>query len=344
MMSAHPTIPDIARARRHWQQLLSPFSPIKIPIPVTCCLLLAHLVIFFRPGPLRKLLPPASRICEPSFQGLAVNKWLSSIVGTVFLGNATHLQGLAVNEWLSSIVAIFFHSNVTHLIIDFILLLGAGLSLEQSLGSLHFAATLATLEGLSQWTRFVISGWLGGFSSHLKVPNCVVGCSSAFFALKVVLEKHFRMYSLPPLMNMSTWVGLFVVYAFVPGTSAMGHVCGIMAGYAYVRLDGGLNTFQGTTMMITQTCLMLLSKAIAFLRNPNIHTPNRQRQREHMSTVIGSASDRTEAPLQWTCLRCNTENGVFIHFCDICGAPRSAADLYVPSAPVMQTNGTGEYR
>ncbi|CAO2192873.1 unnamed protein product [Urochloa humidicola] len=113
--------------------------------PVTAALLAANVLIFFRPGPLHRILP---RACDIAFNYQLFVKFM-----------------LFENFFLSP----FYHGNEVHLFSNMTSLLWTGVMLERSMGSAEFASMVATLLGLSQGIAVLLSQCL-----------CLLGDNAAY--------------------------------------------------------------------------------------------------------------------------------------------------------------------
>lgn len=309
-----------ARGAHHNRQSSGIFPPIRgirITVPVTLCLIVAHLVVFLMPAPIRKLLPSSTGVC-----GLSLHDGV-------------------VRNILYSTIKPLLHARISHLIYDITLLLWSGLFLERSMGSMCFAMTLPILGIFSEWLRFVVNSQLGTFFSHLNTSECIVGFSATLFALKVILEKQYHMCArlgLPMPLRMSTWVVLFALYASVPETSTTGNICGILAGYVFVYLNSGHGAFQSAAVTIRQVLsnvTVALEQLSTYKANRRFHYQNGRCQKEGTDTSVGSG-DAVPDNLEWSCQSCSRKNGVFLSCCDFCGTPRSPTNQFAPSAPLWQ--------
>uniref|UniRef100_A0A0D9UZT2 Peptidase S54 rhomboid domain-containing protein n=1 Tax=Leersia perrieri TaxID=77586 RepID=A0A0D9UZT2_9ORYZ len=185
--------------------------------PVTAALLVANALVYLRPGPLDALLPRISRV--------AFNPFL-----IVHYGDLTRF-------FLSA----FYHQSETHLFFNMTSLLWKGIQLETSMGSVNFASMVAALLGMSQGITLLLSKGL----HLLGHPDAYydqysAGFSGVLFGMKVVLnawsDETVYLHGMVIPAKYAAWAELFLIQAFIPDTSFIGHLSGILAGLAYVWL------------------------------------------------------------------------------------------------------------
>ncbi|ETV80901.1 hypothetical protein, variant 3 [Aphanomyces astaci] len=114
-----------------------------------------------------------------------------------------------------------------------------GVHLEFRVGSEQFATMVALLLVLSHMlavgAAYVLAYALDDSSF---IHQCSIGFSAVLFALKVVLNQSSPAYTnilgIPVHTKYAAWVELAYLHYFVPGSSFVGHLAGICAGYLYV--------------------------------------------------------------------------------------------------------------
>ena len=69
--------------------------------------------------------------------------------------------------------------------------------------------------------------------------QCAVGFSAVIFALKVVLSYNSptfsNVYGIQVPTKFAAWLELVFIHMLVPNSSFLGHLCGILAGYWYIK-------------------------------------------------------------------------------------------------------------
>lgn len=154
--------------------------------------------------------------------------------------------------WFGQQYSRLFFASITHftdyhLIYTLSSFLWKGRMLEAQYGTVKFVWTVVLLALLGNCLHvlfaLVVFNAVGD-SSYLD--TCAVGFSGALFGLKVILNHShnvppnttpsimgFRMDFQLPTKHMA-WVELLVVYLFMPYSSFVNNVCGIIAGFIYV--------------------------------------------------------------------------------------------------------------
>lgn len=236
--------------------------------------------------------------------------------------------------WLSA----FYHVDETHLLYNMMSLMWKGVQLEETMGSQKFATMVAVLLGLSN-SLVVASSALLAFWADSPTPfysECSVGFSGVLFALKVVLNynspSHTNVYGILVPSRYAAWVELLVIQMFVPGTSFLGHLCGILAGVIYMNASGALNGSSLNVSRIFGALSWPLRRLGWFLWGSRGRTFGRG--------TVGSRRDnssRSEFDV-WSCRSCTYDNGPLVEACEMCGTLRGGEgepDDSSPSAPPM---------
>jgi len=199
------------------------------------------------------------------------------------------------------------------------------------MGSQKFATMVAVLLGLSHSlvvaSSALLAVWADSPTSFYS--ECSVGFSGVLFALKVVLgynsPSHTNVYGILVPSRYAAWVELLVIQMFVPGTSFLGHLCGVLAGVIYMNAPGSLN----------------LSSIWGVLSWPVRHLWG-SRGRGFGRGTVGSRRDtrstnnrgqRSDLDV-WRCRSCTYDNDPSADACEMCGTLRDADDLS-PSAPPL---------
>lgn len=198
------------------------------------------------------------------------------------------------------------------------------------MGSQKFATMVAVLLGLSHSLVVASSSLLAHFadSPASYYSECSVGFSGVLFALKVVLNynspSHTNVYGILVPSRYAAWVELLVIQMFVPGTSFLGHLCGILAGVIYMNAPGSSSRILGVLSWPVRRLWW-------FLRGP--------RPRSFGRGTAGSRRDTRSTSNVWSCRSCTYDNAPSVDACEMCGTLRGQrpddADDLAPSAPPM---------
>ncbi|GJN38577.1 hypothetical protein PR202_gb27632 [Eleusine coracana subsp. coracana] len=197
--------------------------------PVTAALIVANSLVYLRLGDLRYILPFNF---DMSFNPYRI------------------IEG---GQWTRLLTSPFVHAHEAHLFLNMSGLLWMGSGVEQSMGSAKFASMVAALLGLSQGITLLLCRVLEslGEGGHYNVHHAV-GFSGVVFAMKTVLtaggDDIVPLGFIMPL-KYTTWAELLLNQLTVPHSSFLGHLGGILAGYAYI----GLNRLFGGADLPTMT-------------------------------------------------------------------------------------------
>ncbi|GJN38003.1 hypothetical protein PR202_gb27009 [Eleusine coracana subsp. coracana] len=184
--------------------------------PVTAALLAANTLVYLRPGALHELLPSLTRI---SF--------------------SPHLI-IEYGDWMRFFLSPFYHLSETHLFYNMTSLLWKGIQLETSVGSAEFASMVAALLGLSQGITLLLSKGLLLLGDDTSYFSHAAGFSGVLFGMKVVLnawsDDFVYLHGMVIPSKYAAWAELILIQAFIPDTSFIGHLGGILAGLVYLWL------------------------------------------------------------------------------------------------------------
>jgi hypothetical protein len=122
-------------------------------------------------------------------------------------------------------------------------LMSLGWVLEVRLGSLHLVFTTITLTFISSLLHlliiFILLDLIGWTDAMWTLNACGAGYSGILFAYMIlschygpVNQSLFGMYSIPS--KFYPWLLLFITAFLFPGSSFLGHLTGIFAGYIFV--------------------------------------------------------------------------------------------------------------
>eukprot|EP00250_Pteridium_aquilinum_P033663 c6040_g1_i1 orf=344-1363(-) len=286
--------------------------------PVTAALIIANVLIYLRPGRLDDVLPTVGDVCLNPH--MILKDW---DVKRLFL-------------------SAFYHIDETHLVYNMLSLLWKGVHLEGSMGSAKFAGMVAVLLGLSHSLIVVFAKGLSVFGEYRDplYGHCAIGFSAVLFALKVVLNQnsptYTNVYGVRVPARYAAWAELILVQVFVPGTSFLGHLCGILAGLLYVHhsqwftVTGIFSTLLRRWSNLRQS---LIWRTSFFRRGRTLNGSRNGRARDNNSTY--SRNQATSAV--WRCQMCTFDNSIYVDNCEMCGAscPDRATTSSTPSAPPM---------
>lgn len=133
------------------------------------------------------------------------------------------------------------HSDSYHLYYNMASFVWKGIILESVMGAPFFAYLLVVFTILVALVSCSINYALAvAFSNFDFMTSCAVGFSGVIFALKVVVNKCYSDvhpviggYNLRVPGGMYVWLELVLISLFVPRSSFVGHLAGILVGTAY---------------------------------------------------------------------------------------------------------------
>ena len=183
----------------------------------------AQLLLFFR-----ELLPLALR-----------RSLRAAAAGDVCLQPRRIVERLEVWRLLTGGV---FHADQYHVCYNMASLLQKGAEMERSRGPIATAYYLAASYALCQLILLAMSVALWSFTEVAgPYDTCTVGFSGVLFALKILLthgqrgSTAFFGFNVP--IQYLAWSELLYIQLFVPRSSFLGHLAGILAGLVLVRID-----------------------------------------------------------------------------------------------------------
>ncbi|KAL3685897.1 hypothetical protein R1sor_003919 [Riccia sorocarpa] len=281
--------------------------------PVTASLILANTVVHLRPGGLDLVLPTVHEVCLNPYRVL--RDW-----------DAKRL-----------LLSAFFHVDDAHLVYNMISLLWKGVQLEGSMGSAKFAGMVAVLLGLSHGLVVATAKTLDVFADY-PVPmysECAVGFSAVLFALKMVLNwnspDYTNVYGILVPSRYAAWAELVFIQMFVPGTSFLGHLCGVVAGLLYIH-GSSLLSRPGNPLSWIKS---LLRRPVSLLLWPftRLLTGGNRGRTHGRGFATGGVG-------VWRCTLCTYDNRSTALECEMCGTPRGSSGERLennsqPSAPPL---------
>ena len=182
--------------------------------PVTLGVLGLNLLAFFQPG---RNWPSMHEVCI-SVRGA----WLE-------------------REWKRVFLAPFYHLGDFHLYYNMASFIWKAISLESHYGSGYFLYMVAVFSVTTNLVYIAINYALAEILDQWSYINsCAVGFSGVLFALKVVTT-HIQpagmtrvMGFIPVPMRIACWVELLLISVLFPHVSFVGHLAGILVGFAFV--------------------------------------------------------------------------------------------------------------
>ncbi|KAH9126580.1 hypothetical protein LEN26_001404 [Aphanomyces euteiches] len=143
-------------------------------------------------------------------------------------------------DWKRLIVSAFLHVDEWHLYNNMASFLWKGVNLEFKYGSERFVQLIATLLVMSHVLAVAAAYTLATvLHDNSYIHQCSVGFSAVLFALKMVLNQNSPAYTNIMGITIPTkyaaWAELVYIHYFVPGSSLVGHLAGILAGYIYMK-------------------------------------------------------------------------------------------------------------
>lgn len=143
-----------------------------------------------------------------------------------------------------------FHVSILHLVFNMLALVPIGSGLERILGSVRYSHVLfmiATCNGLLHLLIAYIAAHNPIHQYHFLMRECSIGFSGMIFAM-IVMETSlsgaqsrsiFGLFNVPA--KWYVWILLILFQILMPNVSLLGHLCGILSGFAYTQ--GLLNPF-----------------------------------------------------------------------------------------------------
>ncbi|KAL6850425.1 hypothetical protein ACP4OV_021052 [Aristida adscensionis] len=265
--------------------------------PVTAALLAANALVYLRPAALEGILPSLSRA--------AFNPYLI----------------LQYGDWTRFFLSPFYHLTETHFFVNMTSLLWKGIHLESSMGSAEFASMIAALLGLSQGITLLMSKGLQLYGDNTSYYyHHAVGFSGVLFGMKVVLnamtDDFIMLHGLVIPAKYAAWAELFLIQALVPGTSFLGHLGGVLAGFVYLWLK---RSFSGPDPLAR-----LLSSAAEVVTWPLrlVQRLLRSGRSQGRGRVGRRASVRETPRGIWRCSTCTYDNTNATVICEMCSTTR----------------------
>ncbi|CAL4964100.1 unnamed protein product [Urochloa decumbens] len=269
--------------------------------PVTAALLATNVLIFFRPGPLHRILP---RTCDIAFNYQLFVKFM-----------------LFENFFLSP----FYHGSEAHLFCNMTSLLWTGVMLERSMGSVQFASMVATLLGLSQGIAVLLSQCFSllGDSTAYYDHHCI-GFSGVLYGMITVLTGQSNyivwLQGIDTLAKYAVWADMFITQALCANVSFLGHLGGILAGQVYLWLKHLFKGRDPLTLLIS-VCAGIVTSQVRFALKL-LRSVLRQGYITGRGMVVYHSSARECPQGLWRCSTCTNYNSLATDICEMCSTMR----------------------
>lgn len=233
----------------------------------------------------------------------------------------------------------FYHMDDAHLVYNMVSLLWKGVQLENSMGSARFAGMVTVLLGMSHGLVVLSAKLLASYGDAPgpMYAECAVGFSAVLFAMKMVLNWNSpdstNVYGVLVPSKYAAWAELFLIQMFVPGTSFLGHLCGIFAGLIYVNagavFGGSLSPFVWVKRLLRLPVSVVLwpfSFLWRWRRQGRIHGRG--------TAGNGNGNGNRSRNRMWRCGVCTFDNGGWRQDCEMCASARGDS----PYSPPEETD------
>ncbi|KAK9290596.1 hypothetical protein L1049_008767 [Liquidambar formosana] len=166
--------------------------------------------------------------------------------------------------------SVIFHGSLLHVMFNMLALVPLGSDLERIMGSvrlLHMIILLATSNAIFHLLIALVVAHNPFHSDQYLMNECAIGFSGILFSM-IVIETSlsgvqsrsvFGIFNVPA--KWYAWILLVVFQLLMTNVSLLGHLCGILSGFAYVY--GLLNFFMpGTSFYSTIEASSWLSSCV----------------------------------------------------------------------------------
>ncbi|CAI9268197.1 unnamed protein product [Lactuca saligna] len=138
--------------------------------------------------------------------------------------------------------SIFFHGSLLHLVFNMLALVPLGSELERVMGSirlLYMIVLLATSSAIFHLLITLIAAYNPIVSYYHFMDECAIGFSGVLFSMIVIetslsgvqFRNVFGLFNVPA--KLYPWLLLVVFQLLMTNISLLGHLCGILSGFAY---------------------------------------------------------------------------------------------------------------
>ncbi|KAF9596208.1 hypothetical protein IFM89_007890 [Coptis chinensis] len=199
--------------------------------------------------------------------------------------------------------SILFHGSLLHVLFNMLALVPLGSELERIMGSvrlLYVIIILAISNALIHLSIALLVAY-NPFSQHTYLVNeCAIGFSGILFSM-IVIETSlsgaqsrsvFGLFNVPA--KWYVWILLIVFQLLMKNVSLLGHLCGILSGYAYayglfnVLLPGSslYSTIESSSLL--STCVRRPKFILCTGGNPSGYMPTHTSPNSPPSSLISS--------------------------------------------------------
>ncbi|XP_076908718.1 rhomboid-like protein 15 isoform X2 [Bidens hawaiensis] len=138
--------------------------------------------------------------------------------------------------------SILFHGSILHLVFNMLALVPLGSELERIMGSirlLYMIVLLATTSAIFHLLITLIAAYNPVYSYDQFMDECAIGFSGVLFSM-IVIETSlsgvqsrnvFGLFNVPA--KLYPWMLLVLFQLLMTNISLLGHLCGILSGFAY---------------------------------------------------------------------------------------------------------------
>lgn len=138
--------------------------------------------------------------------------------------------------------SIFFHGSILHLVFNMLALVPLGSELERVMGSIrlfYMIVLLATSSAIFHLLITLIAAYNPVYSYYHFMNECAIGFSGVLFSMIVIetslsgvqFRSVFGLFNVPA--KLYPWILLVVFQLLMTNISLLGHLCGILSGFAY---------------------------------------------------------------------------------------------------------------
>ncbi|XP_071690528.1 rhomboid-like protein 15 isoform X2 [Rutidosis leptorrhynchoides] len=138
--------------------------------------------------------------------------------------------------------SIFFHGSILHLVFNMLALVPLGSELERVMGSirlLYMIILLATTSAIFHLLITLIAAYNPVYSYYHFMDECAIGFSGVLFSMIVIetglsgvqSRSVFGLFNVPA--KLYPWILLVAFQLLMTNISLLGHLCGILSGFAY---------------------------------------------------------------------------------------------------------------
>jgi len=142
-------------------------------------------------------------------------------------------------EYWRLMTGAWFHGGILHILLNMMTLQGLGTNLERQMGSLLFFYLILLFDLLISSLHLILAA-----SAHYSqmysgfMNECTVGFSGILFAFVVINTNssesaHQSLFGFSVPTKLYPWAMLFILQFIMPGVSFLGHMSGILVGFAY---------------------------------------------------------------------------------------------------------------